>query len=245
MEDDTNDNDSDVPETITDIEDRENLEVFIREESGRAQCKGDLVHTAFWFLDNEITTEEDALRTSKIEDALEEAWDHGKYTILNKYLVEIGVLEKVEPSGPSTFILNEMNGEFLMGEDVDLGMHVDGYISRFIDHMQEEEADTEEEAIADGGEAEDTNEEDGDDEDDVPGTLREVAAEALEVKPEAVEDEMTSGETIERMQSLDDVVGAVKASDEVEKRDDYDQIGFRRSANRYKLADGLAHLVVA
>lgn len=85
--------------------------------------------------------------------------------------------------------------------------------------------------------------EDVDDEDDVPTTLRGVAAETLDVESEAVEEEMNDGETIVRMNKLDGVVGAVKSSDEVEKRDDYGQIGFRQRANRYKLADELAHLV--
>lgn len=229
--------DDDVPKSIDEIETKEDLEKFIREESGRAQCKDDLVLTANWFIDMELITEEDAVRTSVIENRLGDAWNHNKYTILNDHLAEMGVLDVLEPDGPETFILDEMTGEFLMGDDVDLAAHVDDYVSRFIDHMHE--AEEELTAVADGGEEEAPDE----DEEKDPTTLRGVAAEALEVKREEVEDEMTDGGTIERMQSLDDVVGAVKSNDEVEKRDDYDQIGFRRSANRYKLNDDLAHLV--
>lgn len=232
---------NEIPESIDEIESKEDLEKFIRKEAGSAQCKDDLILTAFWFIDNELTTEDDALRTSTIESRLEDDWDHGKYTILNNHLTKMNVLEVVEPDGPETFILNEMNGEFLMGEDVDLAAHVDRYISQFIKHMQEERAEEGLAAVADGGETEVTDKADEEDE-NKPTTLREVAAETLEVDREEVEDEMTDGETIERMQSLDDVVGAVKSSDEVEKRDDYDQIGFRRSANRYKLSDELVHL---
>lgn len=228
--------DDDIPESIDEIESKEDLEKFIRHESGNAECKDDLVLTVNWFIDMELTTEEDAIRTSVIENRLGEIWDHNKYTILNNHLTEMSVLEVLEPDGPETFILDEMTGEFLMGDDVDLAARVDDYISRFIDHMQEEEK--ERVVVADGSGAKSDEE----DEDDEPTTLRGVAADELGVDPEDVEAEMTNGETIERMQGLDDVVGAVKASDEVEKRDDYDQIGFRRSANRYKLSDELAHL---
>lgn len=238
--------DDDVPESIDEIETREDLEKFIREESGKARCKDDLVLTALWFIDMELTTVEDAIRTSDIEDRLGDAWDYNKYTILNKHLVEMDILDVLEPEGVDTFIIDEKTGKFLMGEDVDLAAHVDDYITQFIDHMQEKEAEEELVAVTDGsGDEESSNEEDREDEEDEPTTLRGVAAETLEVEPEEVKEEITAGDTTDRMNNLDDVVGAVKSSDEVEKRDDYDQIGFRQRANRYKLNDELAHLTEA
>ncbi|WP_254538705.1 hypothetical protein [Halomarina litorea] len=155
-----------------------------------------------------------------MDEELGDELDHTVETVLDN-LEAVGVVEELEPSGPSTFILKERTGEYPMGEDVDLGAHVDEERERFLEDLHAREAEREAAPLADGGADE--------------STLRGVASQALDVSPENLEDAMASGEEAERMNKLDKVVGAIKDSDEVEKGEGYDQIGFRNGALRYRL----------
>ncbi len=181
----------------------------------------DQIRTAEWFAQQGLTpTSEDTVRRAEVGEALGNELDHTTGTVLGN-LEAAGVVEELAPSGPSTFILKERTGEFLLGEGVDLGAHVDEERERFLEDLHAREAEREVAALPDGG-ADRT-------------TLRGVASQALGVSPQDLEDAMASGEEDERMNKLDNVVGAIKDSDGVEKGEGYDQIGFRRSALRYRL----------
>lgn len=210
-------------------DDYETIAEWIEHEHGHQPSAEDQVNVAEWFYERGLTpTEEKVIRTGDAKSRLRHYLDHGVKGVLQN-LVDLGVLNKTTP-GPDTFILHERTEEYLMGEDVNLGAYVDEEISRFLDdlHTREEmnEAPT---PIADGsGESE---------EDKTNVTLRTVAADELDLDdPNHVEAEITSGDEIERMTKLDNVVGAIKSSQVVSKGPDYDQIGFRRTANRYQLS---------
>jgi hypothetical protein len=78
---------------------------------------------------------------------------------------------------------------------------------------------------------------DGGDDTANPITVRTVAAEALDVDPEDVDEEILGTEDIvDRMEKYDDVVTAIKEHEAVERGRDYDEVGWRNRAHRWGLS---------
>lgn len=105
---------------------------------------------------------------------------------------------------------------------------LDEEISRFIDDLQTQ-GKTQPLPTPDGGERS---------EERPPETLRTVAARALDVSPAEVEEELTGPtDPVDRMNSYDSAVKAIKESDQVSRNGDYDEMGWRNMALKWELSE--------
>jgi hypothetical protein len=199
----------------------------VREENSGQPSVKDQVRTAIWFARQGITPASDeTARKSEIEDALGEELEHTVGTVVRN-LEDADIIEQVETNVPPVFILKTRTGDFLMGEDVDLGAHVDEERERFLADLHAREKGAEA-PVPDGG--------------DEKPTMRDIAAAALGVTPDKLEEEMARGDERARMEKLDEALGAIIDSDEVTIGSGYDQIGFRNAANHYQLTSAVAGL---
>jgi hypothetical protein len=201
----------------------ETLEEWIRAENGDLPSVDDQVWLAQWAKRRELFVDHDeVLRTKQIKETAQESVDYNPETLLHN-LEEIGVFEKVEPQGNRSFIRSERTGEaFFTPDDDEFPPLLAEEISKLLEDIQNEQVAV---PITDGGTEED------------PETLRSIAAEALEVKPEMVEEEITQySDPVKRMDRYETVVEAIIESDEVQRSGNYDLIGWRNAANRWGLS---------
>lgn len=219
------------------------IDEWIREENGHQASDVDQVLTAYWFYRNGITVNNDVdRRTAEVKDALEERLDHEVETVLEN-LAEIGVLEKKEPP-TRVFIQNERTGDaFFSPTDEDFPPNLYREISRLVYdiHLQEGQGD--------GGAfpqrlsrptltpATDGGDVDPETDNDDSLQLRQFVATELDAESPEVEQALVApDDTIECMEQFDDLVTAIKKSDEVVRGLDYDQVGWRHRANRWTLS---------
>lgn len=211
----------------------DDLEEWIRTESDGDDSVDDQVITAAWFWNRDITALKDRVaRTNQVDDHIGHRLEYQTRTILDN-LEEIGVLLQIDPPGSGQYIRNHRTGEnFYDPRSREFVPVLEEDLSRLIEDLrtsQEQEA-----PIANGGNDEDTEH----DEDEESTTLRDVAAETLEVSEGEVEDELTDpDDPIERMNRYDSVVKAIKNSEHVSRTRNYDEMGWRNSALRWTLSE--------
>lgn len=220
--------------------DYDDIEEWIRNEDA-GECLDDQVQTGYWFWDNDVTEPEDRWkRTTQVEDALEEDLEHGIRRVL-QHLVDIEVLE-LKPGGENRYIRNHREEDNYWSPDQEGCVDaVIEEITRFLLDIRDQEQSLQP-TVADGGSEEDP-------------TLREVAADALDVTPDELvweltgtiefidevpeadsEDQLALDDPVERMNRYDKAVGAVMDHEEVERSRDYGAMGFRNQPNRYTLS---------
>lgn len=214
------------------------LEQWIRGEHSDQPSCDDQVITAYWFVDNDITEiSEKKERTSFVKEQLEHRLHHKVSRVLSN-LEEIDVLVLIEPAGSGGCILHERTEErFFEPAKKEYVPYLDEEVSRFIEdmHTQEQESEDEQPLPATDGGAEDSEE--------PKPTLRSVAASELEVVPSAVEEVLTQRQDqFERMDDFDGVIASIKASEEVARGGEYDQMGWRNFANKWTLSRQAARM---
>lgn len=220
------------------------IDGWIREENGHQPSLEDQLITASWFYRNDITvTDDDDRRTSQVEETLQDRLDHEVAGVLDN-LADIGVLEKNEPS-TRRFIQNERTGDaFFTPDDEDFPPNLFGEISRLVYDLHLREGESESgrfpgqlqlptiAPVADGDESGVTVGPEG------ICRLRQFIADELEVDPLDVEPALVEPEDpVECMEQFDDLVEAIKESDEVERKLEYDHVGWRNRANRWTLSE--------
>lgn len=214
-----------------------------------------MVLLANWLYANEyFETNDREAATSDIKETIGERLGHGVGMVLN-HLEEITVVAEVSRGG-GKFVLHERTGRtFFDPNDREIHALLEEEISRLIKDLQEQDSkvigseDTSDDStrsVADGeglgadineGDLDSTNESAEDDEitDDIPTTLREIAADALDVQM-AVEDGLTNPtDHIERMVRFDDVAKAIIDNEEVKRGRSYEPMGWRNAANKWVL----------
>lgn len=140
-------------------------------------------------------------------------------TVLEK-LTETELVERVEPSGPTTFAIDGRSDEIVNGAVEETA---EQNLSALRDHLDSEIYTTPSDpgatiTVADGA----------------GRTVRHVLAEAFDVPPADVSSELDRGDPVE---TLNSAVRAIEADESVESREDYGQIVFRSAANRYRLTE--------
>jgi hypothetical protein len=137
-------------------------------------------------------------------------------------------LIKVPPPGSGGCIRHHRTNEtFFSPSEEKYVPYLNEEVSRFLDDMHSQ-VDPQPLAAADGGTDEPSRS---------GKTLRSVALEALDKDISSVEDELTEpGDPFERMLSYDDVIKAIKKSEEVSIEGDYDKMGWRNFATKWTLS---------
>lgn len=224
----------------------DNLEELIREEDA-GSCVEDQVTMAYWFYNNDVTSPKDSeKRTAEIIEALAEELDHEPETVIEN-LVSIEILERVPTPGSGTYIRNHRTEKNFYTPDEDGFLdQLKEEITRLLLDILEQER-TQKPTTVDGGSDE-----------GIP-TIREVAAEAIDVTPDKLvyaltgtlefitevpgpedDEEIDLDDPIERMNNLDSGVNAIISHDEVERGRNYEPMGWRNVANRYTLTQRAA-----
>lgn len=224
----------------------DNIKELIHEE-GAGNCVDDQVTMAYWFYNNDVTSSKDhEKRTAEIIEALAKELEHEPETVIGN-LVSIEVLERVPTSGSGTYIRNHRteNNFYTPDEDGFLD-ELKKEITHLLLDIQEQER-TQKSTVADSS----SNK-------GVP-TIREVAAEAIDVTPDDLvyaltgtlkfiteipdlkdDEEIDLDDPVERMNNFDSVVNAIVSHDEVERGRNYEPMGWRNVANRYTLTQRAA-----
>ncbi|WP_336001461.1 hypothetical protein [Halorientalis halophila] len=187
----------------------------------------DQVWLANWTKMEELYVSEDSiLRTTQIEEQVDEELEYNPITVIEN-LEDIGLLEKVEPTGARSFIKSERTQElFYTPENPDFLSLLAEEVDRLFEDLDQEQKSMV--TVPDGGD------EDGH---GSKTTLRAVVAEALEVDEGNVEEAILGEpDPVERLDRYETAVTAIIESDEVERGREYDVMGWRNSANRWGLS---------
>ncbi|WP_152420535.1 hypothetical protein [Halococcus thailandensis] len=205
------------------------LEEWICDENGEMPSCADQITTGYWFLNHNCTVNDDngEVRTSFVRERVEHRLDHEIRGVLGN-LEEIDVLVEVPPPGAGGCIRHHRTDEvFFSPSKEEYVPYLDEEVSRFLDDMHAQE-ETQTLPTPDGG---------VNDSSEPVKTLRSVAANALNDDASSVEDELTEpSDSFERMLSYDDVVKAIKQSDDVSRDRDYDEMGWRNFALKWTLS---------
>ena len=219
------------------------IDEWIREENSHQPSSPDQLITAYWFYRNDITIlDEDDRRTSQVGESLQDRLDHEVDQVLNN-LADIGILKKREPP-TRVFIQNKRTRDaFFTPNDEDFPPNLFAEISRLVYDLHLREGEGERgrfpgplrlptiAPVADGGESGSTTE--------TKDTyqFRQFIADDLEVDPFDVEEALVGpDDPVECMVQFDSLIETIKESDEVERKLEYDQVGWRNRANRWTLS---------
>lgn len=218
------------------------IEEWIRYENS-GDCVDDQVQMAYWFWENEVIEPEDRWkRTTEVGEALEDTLNHGPRTVIEN-LNEIGVLE-LNPGGETKYIRKHRTEDnYWTPEEDGFVDAITDEITRFLLDMRDQER-VRHGALADGGSNDDSR------------SIREIAAEALEVAPDEVVSELTGtlefieevpepakegqlilDDPVERMNRYDTASSAVIDHEDVERGRNYEPMGFRNQSNRYTISE--------
>ena len=202
---------------------------WIREENSHMPSCEDQITTARWFLEHNFTENDDDgdVRTSTVRENIGHRLDHEVPGVLGN-LEQVGVLTEISLPGSGGCIRHHRTNEaFFSPSEEKYVPYLNEEVSRFLDDMHSQ-VNPQPLAAADGGNDEPSKS---------AKTLRSVALEALDEDVSSIEDELTEpGDPFERMLSYDDVIKAIKKSEEVSIEGDYDEMGWRNFATKWTLS---------
>ncbi len=218
--------------------DFERLVSYIRERKDHTHSLEDQITVAKAFYRNDVGPDHEGLKRTEVAEQLDVAVQYQLRTIL-PHLVEISILEEVEPAGPDVFAISERVDEIVNGQ---VKEEAERNLEALIEHIDDElqtvqlEEDAAEwsdrdtpvtspsVALADGA----------------GRTIRRILASEFDVNPERVIDFLHSGDPIDRLNAA---VEAIESSEEVTKSEDYGKILFVSPAYRYRLTQSAMDLL--
>jgi hypothetical protein len=240
----------------TDFPYRDRLEKYIKEQKGHLESSKSMYPLANWLYTNEyFESDSQKISTTDLKDRIREQLEHSVDTVLG-HLEDIEVVAEVSNGGGKNILHIRTDTLFFDPNASELIELVDEEISRFHKDLHEQDSqiveseETIEEqnhSVADGGESEPAGEQDdsesteaGDNNRDVEQnrftTLRTVAADALSVRDEMVEEHLTEpSDHFEKIERYSDVIEAIIDSESVERGHSYEPIDWRNSANKWVL----------
>lgn len=196
---------------------RKHVEVYIRREKRDTRSTDDQIKLSHAMWEGDELPSEEGVTRSDAEDEWAADLDHNVKTCL-RHLEEINIVEEFREPGPDTYVIAEWHDEtFIMGmvdEAADEG------VEALIDHVQDEDPPTGDDtpAVADGGSV----------------TLRQVVARQFDLRPDAVERHLRSGDQVEK---LNEAIEGIEEHDEFTTRDDYGEIRFLKAPYQYRLTE--------
>jgi len=211
----------------------ETAEEKIRKEHSHHPSVDDQVVLLKWLVTQGLHENEDEwTRKRPIERSIGDKVDTQIQTLLDN-LEDLNLVEKKDLQGGRSFIRSERTDRLFFAPGDEFRQLLAEEVSRLLDDIQDQDGDDSDDetprltAFADGG----GNEDDGE------TTLRDVAAEALDVDPPDVEEAVTTpADPVDRMKNYDTAVAQIEQSDDVERGRDYDRLGWRNRANRWALS---------
>jgi hypothetical protein len=163
---------------------------------------------------SDIGPHHDGLKEDEFKHRLDLDLDYTLGTSLG-HLVEIDAVEEVRPDGPDFYAISERLDEIILGR-VDEVAATD--VEALIKHMHDDDPPESEDqsAVADGARV----------------TIRSALADEFDVLPTGVEQFLRSGDQVDK---LNTAIERISDTEDIEPRDDYGKITFRRGAIRYRL----------
>ncbi|UWG49153.1 Fe2+/Zn2+ uptake regulation protein, fur/PerR (plasmid) [Halanaeroarchaeum sp. HSR-CO] len=205
----------------------------IRDGTPNADSTEDVIKLSRCMLRDGLVPDNDASRTrSEFEDLFGSYLDHNVSTCL-RHLRDLDLVHRwVE--GAETLIIHDRRDEIVNGEDLER-LVVEEIERVIVDLQANDPSDKSDDtaAVADGGRPGGTR------------VLRDTLAEALEVGHDDVEDELRSGDVLDRIGKLGTAVTAIKFDSAVEKGREYDDIRFIRNPYQYELSERAMNLINA
>lgn len=223
------------------MSDPNDIEELIRTEN-LGECIQDQITMGYWFYDNDVTEPADReKRTAEVIEALEGNLNHATETVLGN-LVDIDAVERVPVRGSDTYIRNHRTEtNYYSPNDEGFVPSITEEITRFLLDIRDQERAAQP-VVADGGSDKETP------------SIREIAADAIDTNPDELVKALTGtlqfiddvpelesdgdvqlDDPIERMNNYDVAVSAVVDHDGIEQTREYEPMGWRNVANRYRL----------
>lgn len=208
----------------------EQLVRYVRERNEHTHSLDDQVALMEALYRNDVGPDHEGLSLNDIRE-LDLDLQHQSKTV-SEHLVDIGVAERVEPTGPDVLAISERSDEIVNGRvDAEAERNLEALVRDLDDELgtvqldrdaaewsQQDAVVTEPSvALADGA----------------GRPIRAVLAEAFDVAPDRVAEFLQSGDPIERLNAA---VEAIESSDEVTRANEYGRILFVNRANRYRLS---------
>lgn len=209
----------------------ERLANYVRERNERTRSLDDQIDLAEALYRNEIGPDHEGLTLNELRDQLDLDLQYQLQTLVD-HLVEVGVLERVEPSGPDVFAISERRDEIVNGHvEEEAERNIEALVRDIHDELQTVQVD---EDAAELTQQDTENLEPSVGRADGAGrTIRSILAADFSIPPERVVEFLRSGDPVDR---LDAAIDAIESSDEVRSSKGYGRILFVRRAHRYRLS---------
>ena len=198
------------------------LAAYIRGQKANIHSVGDPVSVPTALYEDGIGPDHEGLTQNEIAQRL--AFEYSSRMVLD-HLVDLDILEKFQPPGPSTYVISERRDQIINGEVEET---VDEEIERLIDHMVAHMDDRivpmddgqpgDRVVIADGA----------------GRTSRSILAGEFEIPSEDIESHLREGDQLAK---LNQAVDAIEESEDIDKGDDYGRVIFRNPSYRYRLSE--------
>lgn len=183
------------------------------------------------FYRHDIGPGHEGLKRNEILEELDVDLQYQLRTVLT-HLVEVGILEQLEPAGPDVFVISERMDEIVNGRVEDEAeRNIEALVQHVDDELQTVQLENEAQELVGPDDAETAPSvalSDG-----AGRSIRSILAAEFDITPENVVEYLRSGDPIDR---LNTAVRAIESSEEVTKSEDYGRILFVSRAYRYRLS---------
>lgn len=236
----------------TDSPYRDRLEKYIEEQKGHLESSKSMYSLADWLYTNDyFENNNQKISTTDLKNRVRVQLEHSVDTVLD-HLEDIKVVIEVSNSSGKNILHVRTDTLFFDPNASELIELVDEEISRFQKDLREQDSqiaesedtiDEQSRSVADGGKSEQDGSEStemGDnnrnEEQNRSTTLRTVAADALGVGDEMVEEHLTGpSDHFEKIELYSDVIEVIIDNESVERGHNYEPIEWRNSANKWVL----------
>lgn len=211
--------------------DFERLVNYVREREEGARSLDDQIAIVETLYRKGVGPDHDGLALSEIREQVDLDIEYQIKT-LTENLVDVDVLEQVDPAGPNVFAISERRDEIVSGR---IEEEAERNIEALVEHIDDElqTVQLEEEAAEWSNEGAVVTEPSVALADGAGRTLRSILAEEFGVAPEHIIEYLRSGNPVDR---LNTAVEAIESSDEVTKSKEYGRILFVQPTHRYRLS---------
>lgn len=199
-----------------------NVEREIHNKKGKTRSVDEQVNVVMALFDADIGPEHEGIKRSELESRLDIELKFTPGTILS-HLSDIGLIERISPSGPDFYVISERTDEIVNGQ---VNEEVERNLEGLIAHIDEEPHFAKKSQFSEEGAIAVT--------DGAGRTLRSILAEKFDIMPKKVELHLRKGDSLDKLNSA---IEAIEQSESITKRDEYDKIIFRRQAYRYRLTE--------
>ncbi|WP_135824948.1 helix-turn-helix domain-containing protein [Halorussus ruber] len=203
------------------------LDSFIRDRNERLPTIDEQVELANSFAEEGIGPEHDGLSERDVQKKLT---TDSEYTVRNllMHLVEVGLVEEIQPSGPEMLLVSERINEVINGR---VEEEVERNLEELINHMDGQLRVSSTEDLQSGSPPAAA--------DGAGETIRSLLAKEFDVLPEDVESHLRAGD---KLTKLNAAVEAIENSEWTTKGDEYGKINYVRPPNRYRLTEKAVEL---